>query len=103
MNCPLCEDQALEPRFSHGIEVDVCPGCKGIWLDRGELERVFSNAAITDTVRPETPGPPPPQPIHQPQSSPPREKPKNEKSKKKRKKKGWADFLEDVFDEVLDL
>lgn len=45
MNCPLCLDPVLEERFSTGIEVDVCPNCKGIWLDRGELERLMTNAA----------------------------------------------------------
>lgn len=40
MQCPLCGDQALEPHFRLGIEIDVCPNCKGVWLDRGELDRL---------------------------------------------------------------
>ena len=37
--CPLCENQPLRPlRVSH-VEIDTCPGCHGLWFDRGELER----------------------------------------------------------------
>ncbi len=58
MNCPLCIDADLEPTFHHGIEVDVCPSCKGIWLDRGELDKLLSDAAparpaATTHVRPD--------------------------------------------------
>lgn len=45
MKCPLCRDTDLEPRFAQGTEVDVCPRCRGLWLDRGELERLLA----TDT------------------------------------------------------
>ncbi len=41
MLCPHCRtngiDQALEPVTRQDIEIDVCPRCGGIWLDKGEL------------------------------------------------------------------
>lgn len=40
MNCPVCGD-ALREIQKHGVEIDVCPGCKGVWLDRGELEKIL--------------------------------------------------------------
>ena len=41
MNCPLCIDEVLDVTHRGGIEVDVCPRCRGIWLDRGELDRLL--------------------------------------------------------------
>ena len=38
MHCPLCVDTDLDPVFRSGIEIDRCPQCKGLWLDRGELD-----------------------------------------------------------------
>lgn len=40
MNCPVC-DEKLRAVQKYGVEVDICPGCKGIWLDRGELEKIL--------------------------------------------------------------
>ena len=43
MNCPLCIDEVLDATHRHGIEIDICPRCKGIWLDRGELDRLLGD------------------------------------------------------------
>jgi len=40
MQCPVC-DTTLRPIEKYGVEVDICPGCKGVWLDRGELEKII--------------------------------------------------------------
>jgi Zn-finger nucleic acid-binding protein len=39
MTCPRCSSE-LRPNRREGVEIDVCPQCNGIWLDRGELERL---------------------------------------------------------------
>lgn len=39
MKCPVC-DETLREVQKYGVTVDICPGCKGVWLDRGELERI---------------------------------------------------------------
>ena len=44
MKCPRCDTSALEERQRVGITVDVCAQCRGIWLDRGELERHIARA-----------------------------------------------------------
>lgn len=44
MRCPVC-DETLREVQKHGVSVDICPGCKGVWLDRGELEKVIEMAA----------------------------------------------------------
>lgn len=40
MNCPKC-NTALLMSDKHGVEIDYCPTCRGIWLDRGELEKII--------------------------------------------------------------
>lgn len=40
MNCPVCDGQ-LRQVEKHGVEVDKCPDCKGVWLDRGELDKII--------------------------------------------------------------
>lgn len=48
MLCPLCKEplQAAE-RF--GIEIDFCLKCRGVWLDRGELDKIIVRAAQSHT------------------------------------------------------
>lgn len=41
--CPRCENTRLRRHFhdaSRCVEIDSCPGCAGVWLDAGELERI---------------------------------------------------------------
>ena len=40
MQCPVC-DEKLRTVERYGVEIDICPGCKGIWLDRGELDKIL--------------------------------------------------------------
>ena len=44
MNCPTCPDERLSITDRQGIEVDYCPACRGIWLDRGELDKLLDRA-----------------------------------------------------------
>lgn len=44
MNCPVCSNQ-LQPVDRGGIEIDVCPQCRGVWLDRGELDKLITAAS----------------------------------------------------------
>ena len=43
MKSPVC-DETLREVQKHGVNVDICPGCKGVWLDRGELEKIVELA-----------------------------------------------------------
>lgn len=45
MNCPRCQGAALDERERDGVVVDVCRACRGMWLDRGELEKLIARAA----------------------------------------------------------
>ena len=44
MKCPRCETAMLDERERDGITVDVCASCRGLWLDRGELEKLIARA-----------------------------------------------------------
>ena len=44
MNCPTC-NVTLQISERQGIEIDYCPQCRGIWLDRGELDKIIERAA----------------------------------------------------------
>jgi Zn-finger nucleic acid-binding protein len=41
MNCPVCDNTRMREVEKDGILIDVCPTCKGVWLDRGELEKLM--------------------------------------------------------------
>ena len=59
MLCPVCKTVNLAMTDRQGIEIDYCPDCRGVWLDRGELDRLIERAEqqpATASVR----GPEPP-------------------------------------------
>ena len=43
MNCPTC-NVVLQMTERQGVEIDYCPKCRGVWLDRGELDRIIERA-----------------------------------------------------------
>jgi uncharacterized protein len=45
MNCPNCTSTALLMTDRQGVEIDYCPQCRGVWLDRGELDKLMELAA----------------------------------------------------------
>lgn len=44
MPCPICRTQLVMSE-RQGIEIDTCPTCRGVWLDRGELDKIIERAA----------------------------------------------------------
>ena len=68
MKCPACPTTSLVMTDRSGIEIDYCPDCRGVWLDRGELDKIIERATpaalVTQPTRPtraypgETPAPP---------------------------------------------
>jgi Zn-finger nucleic acid-binding protein len=47
MNCPVCNVN-LTMTFRESVEIDYCPKCRGIWLDRGEIEKLIEKAGARD-------------------------------------------------------
>jgi Zn-finger nucleic acid-binding protein len=52
VNCPV-DDTVLAISDRQGIEIDYCPTCRGVWLDRGELDKLIEREArwVEDQVR----------------------------------------------------
>ena len=44
MKCPSCQDVTLVMTERQGVEIDYCPQCRGVWLDRGELDKLIERA-----------------------------------------------------------
>ncbi len=44
MKCPNCKDPNLVIAERKGVEIDHCPECRGIWLDRGELDKILEKS-----------------------------------------------------------
>ena len=65
MQCPVCRvPLAMSDR--QGIEIDYCPQCRGVWLDRGELDKIIERSAPVETAGgPAAPAPQPAAPIRQ--------------------------------------
>lgn len=49
MNCPVCKDTKLVMSERQGVEIDYCPNCRGVWLDRGELDKIIDKSAPSDS------------------------------------------------------
>ncbi len=47
MKCPTCPDAVLVMADRSGIEIDYCATCRGVWLDRGELDKIIERSAAT--------------------------------------------------------
>lgn len=45
MDCPVCKNVTLVMSERQGIEIDYCPNCRGVWLDRGELDKIIERSA----------------------------------------------------------
>lgn len=52
MKCPI-DGNPLQIAERQGVEIDYCPECRGVWLDRGELDKIIDRSA------PQTPEPAP--------------------------------------------
>ena len=47
MKCPICPDTALVMSDRQGVEIDYCPACRGVWLDRGEVDKLIERATAS--------------------------------------------------------
>lgn len=66
--CPN-DNSGMQTVSRSGVEFDICPQCRGVWLDRGELEKLM-DVATASAVQYAQPSPPPMQQPAPPQPSP---------------------------------
>ncbi len=52
MKCPHCPDATLLMSERQGVEIDYCPQCRGVWLDRGELDKLIALSAAPPVQAP---------------------------------------------------
>ena len=76
MQCPT-DGAVLVMSERSGIEIDYCPTCRGVWLDRGELDKIIERASRESGGAAASAQPLPPQPAHQ-QSMPPQAYPQQQ-------------------------
>ncbi len=101
MNCPVCTTTSLVMTERAGVEIDYCPQCRGVWLDRGELDKILERAAAS-TPAP-APAPAPAAPAY-PQPAPPRyeerryEKRYDDDDRHYGYKKKKSSWLSEIFD-----
>lgn len=77
MKCPV-DGTTLMIADRGGVEIDYCPQCRGVWLDRGELDKIIERSA--------------------PQAAPPRPAPGGYKGGEPYRKKKRGGFLDELFD-----
>lgn len=53
MKCPVCTSVNLVMSDRQGVEIDYCPECRGVWLDRGELDKIIERSAVQESVTPQ--------------------------------------------------
>jgi len=50
MKCPNCNETLIMTE-RQGVEIDYCPKCRGVWLDKGELDKIIERTAGFDQTR----------------------------------------------------
>ncbi|HKK31783.1 MAG TPA: zf-TFIIB domain-containing protein [Alphaproteobacteria bacterium] len=51
MKCPI-DEETLVMTERNGVEIDYCPKCRGVWLDRGELDKIIERSATVQEPAP---------------------------------------------------
>jgi Zn-finger nucleic acid-binding protein len=93
MQCPVCKNVNLVMSERQGIEIDYCPQCRGVWLDRGELDKMIDRSATTNTSASTSQ---PVRPQNMPEPNRTQDHMLHHGSNFKKKKRGG--FLDDLFD-----
>lgn len=91
MNCPVCDSVRMREVERENVLIDICPNCKGVWLDRGELEKLLQvEASYEEPRRREYP--------QKEERIYPDYRESKDKHYKYKKKKSMFDILGDIFD-----
>ncbi len=98
MKCPV-DDETLVMADRGGVEIDYCPKCRGVWLDRGELDKIIERSAAAAPVAVAQPAPPPlPPQHHAPQPRPQARHDDDDDYRQGYRKKRRESFLGELFD-----
>ena len=99
MKCPI-DDSPLSVSSRDGVEIDFCPQCRGVWLDRGELDKIIDRAAAAIAGAafppPAASAPPPPPDDRRRDDRYRDDRDRYDRDDRRRRKR--RNFLEDLFD-----
>jgi len=93
MQCPI-DQSDLRLAERQGVEIDYCPRCRGIWLDRGELDKILEREAAVlgaDPVRRAEVPPDGPERLYEDRDA----NPNDHRGDPRRRRSGW---LSDLFE-----
>ncbi|MBC7143725.1 MAG: zf-TFIIB domain-containing protein [Rhodobacteraceae bacterium] len=89
MKCPV-DNTTLVMADRNGVEIDYCPSCRGVWLDRGELDKILDRS-LAETQRPVA--------LSEPARAPREERrDRDDDDHRHPRKKRRESFLSDLFD-----
>lgn len=102
MRCPI-DNETLVMADRSGVEIDYCPKCRGVWLDRGELDKIIERAAgapavpqpVVQQAAPQTAQP---QVMQQPQAPRHRRDDEYDDDRGRKPYRKKESFLGDLFD-----
>ena len=97
MQCPV-DGTELMMTDRQGVEIDYCPKCRGVWLDRGELDKIIDRSAHDHEAAVRRPAPPPPAPQHHPQYEQPYDPRYRDEHRGHYKRKKRKSLLSEIFD-----
>ena len=95
MPCPVCK-VPLSMSDRQGVEIDYCPQCRGVWLDRGELDKIIERSVAADAPAPQA-APPRQEPRYEPRHEP-RHQDHDRDHGRGHHPKRRKSFLEELFD-----
>lgn len=102
MRCPV-DNETLVMADRNGVEIDYCPKCRGVWLDRGELDKIIERGSAAAPVAPVREA----APVYQPEpgraatagrEEPRRRRDDDDDDDRRYPKKRRESFLSDLFD-----
>jgi hypothetical protein len=101
MRCPV-DNETLIMADRNGVEIDYCPKCRGVWLDRGELDKIIERASGGDPLA-GTPRAAAPVTLSEPRAAEPRRRrdrddDDDDDCRRRHKGRRRESFLSDLFD-----
>lgn len=91
--CPRCGADLVERQRS-GVTIDVCVGCRGVWLDRGELEKLVALSGRESEEQARYQGPPAGDPRYGSGYPDERRPPDSDRRPYTKKKSSWLDIFD---------
>lgn len=94
MKCPVCKEPDLTMSSRQNIEIDYCPQCRGVWLDRGELDKLIERSTQEAAQSSAPAAQPVQQAQHQPYPTHDHDRHRSGYDKRYKKKSFWHEIFD---------